>query len=253
MLDYLYTSDYNEASKAATTQANGDSPSNHLLVDVDEYEGLAYYIRMYAIADKYDIKDLKTLAQSKFESSITGRWPIPLFPALVQEILVSTPSTDSGLRGLVTSICAQHITELLDGETTAEDLKNTGDNATTEPSKTPNFTHTLGKESTFTSAVLTEVARNSTKKSTEADAAYAGLSQEFETYKGKASKEIDGLKAKLQQVRKELNDCKDAMRAAGRQPLCCEGEGFLPTFSPGTSLSPPRLRLQCAACRKMYN
>ena len=253
MLEFLYTSDYDKATKAATTEANEDSQSNHLPVDADEYESLAYHVHMYAIADKFDVNDLKTLAKSKFQSSISGRWPIPCFPALVQEILVSTPSTDIGLRGLVISICAEHITELLNEETTTGDSENAGDPAATGPSQTSSFTHTLGKESTFTSAVLTEVARHSSKKSTEADAAYAGLSQEFETHKNKASKEIDGLKGKLQQARKELNDCKDAMRAAGRQPLCCEGEGFLPTFSPGTSLSPPRLRLTCAACRMMYN
>ena len=253
MLEFLYTSDYDEATKPAITQVNEDNQTIDVPVDADDYECLACDIHMYAIADKYDIQELKTLAKSKFQSSVSGRWPIAFFPALVQEILVSTPSTDSGLRDIVTKICAEHITELLDGDNREEDSQDIGNNTAIDTPKQPNFSQTLATESTFTSTILAKVVRNSSKKAIEADAAYARLSQEFVTYKEKAIKETDGLKAKLQQSRRELSDCKDVMRAAGRQPVCCEGQGFLPSFSPGNSLSPPRLRLKCAACRKVYN
>lgn len=253
MLEFLYTSDYDEATKTAVTQVNGDNQTNDLPIEADEYECLACHIQMYTIADKYDIQELKTLAKSKFQSSVSDRWPIAFFPALIQEILVSTPSTDSGLRDVVTKICAEHITEFLDRGNQVEDSENTGNATVIDTYKQPKFGQTLATESTFTSAILTEVVRNNSKKAMEADAAYARLSQEFVTYKEKAIKETDGLKAKLQQARKELNDCKDVMRAAGRQPVCCEGQGFLTSFSPGISLSPPRLRLKCAACRKVYN
>ena len=250
MLEFLYTSDYDEATQTAITEKNGNIHTNDMQSYADDYERIVYHVHLYAIADKYDIKDLKDLSKAKFQSSISGRWPIPFFPALVQGILNSTPPEDSGLREIITPICADHVTELLSKETAISYSSDSDPSIVDDTHNETTFIQTLSENGAFTSAILTRVARDRSEKLMEADAAYAGLSQEFVTYKAKSNKETNGLKAKLQQARKELNDCKDAMRAAGRQPLCCEGEGFLPTFSPGP---PPGLRLQCAACRSVYN
>ena len=250
MLQFLYTSDYDEATQTAITEENEDIQSNDVQSYADDYERLVCHVRLYAIAEKYNIKDLKDLSKAKFQSSISGRWPIPGFTALIQGILNSTPPKDSGLRDIITPMCAEHVTELLSKETAISYSSDSDPSIVDDTNNETTFIQALSEDGAFTSAILNQVARDRSEKLMEADAAYAGLSQEFVTYKNKAIKEVDGLKAKLQQARKELNDCKDAMRAAGRQPLCCEGEGFLPTFSPGP---PPGLRLQCAACRSVYN
>ena len=251
MLEFLYTSEYDETSHITVKVDNGDNKSNNLPTEADEYERLTCHVRLYAMADKYDIQDLKSLAKSKFQSSISNRWPIPFFPALVQEILHSTPHNDRGLREIITPICAEHVTELLSRETLVsyppdpsivDDLQNE-----------VTFNQTLSENGAFTSAVLTQVAHSSSEQLKDFGAAYAGLSQELARYKKKSMNEMDSLKEKLRQARQKVIELETVMKAAGRQPLCCEGAGFAPSFVPGNPRSSAKLRLKCAACRKVYD
>ncbi|KAL8783045.1 MAG: hypothetical protein Q9195_009499 [Heterodermia aff. obscurata] len=206
MIQFLYTSEYDETTQITVKQDNEDGPKNDLMTQAEAYEHLACHVQLYAAADKYDIEDLKYLAKSKLEMSISGRWPIPFFPVLVQGILNSTPPKDRGLREIITPICAEHIAELLSTETAVSNPLDPDSSTVDDIRDEITFNDTLSENGAFTSAVLAQVALNGSKKLMEAEVAYAGLSQEFVTYKEKAAKEIDGLKAKLQQARKELND-----------------------------------------------
>lgn len=66
---------------------------------------------VYAMAEKFDIRSLKLLAKEKFEKGSRG-WPIPYFPAVVEAVLTTTPSSDQGLRGIVRSIIVLHLQEV---------------------------------------------------------------------------------------------------------------------------------------------
>jgi len=70
-------------------------------------------VREYAIAEKYDIKDLKALAQSRFSTWVTSNWNHPEFYSVVNEVYNSTPSNDRGLRDLVESSMKDNVTSVL--------------------------------------------------------------------------------------------------------------------------------------------
>ncbi|MCJ1263408.1 hypothetical protein MMC22_003278 [Lobaria immixta] len=59
-------------------------------------------VRVYAIADKYDIPGLKELAKSKFWILVASAELILNHPSIIYEIYNTTPSTDRGLRDIVT-------------------------------------------------------------------------------------------------------------------------------------------------------
>ncbi len=147
MLSYFYTLDYEDRNNltmeelgidrfgifsgtvSATGQPEAFSEAQPLLthnilnddnVDVSEsYKLKARHLDMlndisvYAIADKYDIPTLKKLAEIKFRSLAYSIWPHHDFPAIVKSAYESTPDNDEGLRGIVTSICADHIEDVL--------------------------------------------------------------------------------------------------------------------------------------------
>lgn len=84
-------------------------------------------ISVYAIADKYDIPTLKELAASKFENLAQNTWPQYDFPAVVKAVYDSTSANDQGLRGIVHSICAKYVGDvLLFGEPGASELRDMG-------------------------------------------------------------------------------------------------------------------------------
>jgi len=77
--------------------------------------------RVYAISDKFNVLDLKPLAQAQFDKArILGSWPYHRFPTIVAEILRSTPASDKGLREIALTLCSEHVLELLDDTTTGD-------------------------------------------------------------------------------------------------------------------------------------
>lgn len=67
--------------------------------------------RVYAMADKLDIPDLKMLAQEKFNDLVCG-WPVPHnFADIVQEVFTGTPQSDHGLCSEVAGTMRAHIRE----------------------------------------------------------------------------------------------------------------------------------------------
>jgi hypothetical protein len=70
-------------------------------------------VRVYAIADKYDIPPLKELAKQRFSNWAETNWDCVEFPAMVKEIFESTLSTDRGLREVVFDLVTKHADVLL--------------------------------------------------------------------------------------------------------------------------------------------
>ena len=73
-------------------------------------------VLVYAVAEKYDIPDLKDLAKGKFQSLARSKWPHDSFYALAEKVFSTTPDTDMGLRQVVLDICEKHSEDILRNE-----------------------------------------------------------------------------------------------------------------------------------------
>lgn len=82
----------------------------------DSQPALFSSVRVYAIADKYDIPPLKDLARQRFGDWAETNWDCVEFPAMVKEVFESTPSTDRGLREVVFELVTNHVDVLLKKE-----------------------------------------------------------------------------------------------------------------------------------------
>lgn len=76
-----------------------------------EKPSLMINVQVYAMADKFDIAELKILAKEKFTACAQG-WPLPDFPSVVHEALTSTPENDHGLRNVIREILAEHVEDV---------------------------------------------------------------------------------------------------------------------------------------------
>ncbi|MCJ1244620.1 hypothetical protein MMC30_001818 [Trapelia coarctata] len=87
MLEYLYTMVY--PSVASVFRKSDD---------------LVFDARMYAIADKYDLPDLKRKVQEAFVLLLPNHTEDVLFAEVARAVYELTPQTDRGLRDLVNDI-----------------------------------------------------------------------------------------------------------------------------------------------------
>jgi len=62
---------------------------------------LVTHAKVYAIAEKYEIAGLKSLARNKFSSQLSLHLESPEFPEACQEAYESTFHTDRGLRDVI--------------------------------------------------------------------------------------------------------------------------------------------------------
>ena len=80
---------------------------------------------VYAIAEKYDIPELKELAKRKFQTLASSKWPHDDFYAVTEAVFSTTPDGDMGLRQVVLDVCERHFQEILkDRDTRASFLEN---------------------------------------------------------------------------------------------------------------------------------
>ncbi|KAK7924970.1 hypothetical protein LTR80_011961, partial [Exophiala xenobiotica] len=124
MVSYMYTFDYKdeidqnpdpddpsleEVEEAVEIiSAKSDTISNH---DQDQ-PALFSSVRVYAIADKYDIPPLKELARQRFGNWAKTNWLHEDFCNVAREVFDSTPANDRGLRDVVIQIVALHVNDL---------------------------------------------------------------------------------------------------------------------------------------------
>ena len=74
------------------------------------------HIRVYAIANKYEILELKALAKWRFDRLIHKQWPIPNFDEVIIEVYESPTESKDGLRNIVNKKFTQKITTIIDNQ-----------------------------------------------------------------------------------------------------------------------------------------
>ena len=127
MLTYLYTLDYDDDGPPASAQ--------HYVVDLTKLttsqnvttattprldkKPLRHTKKMmnnvvaYAIAQKYDIEELKEFATAKFRNLLFLEEPNDAFPAIVGTVFETTSITDPRLRDVVVEYCTVHSTKII--------------------------------------------------------------------------------------------------------------------------------------------
>ena len=159
MLVYVYTLDYddtelsspfsgsmNENESDDSTAIAAASPTLHThQKDVDALLDLARRdseapatndvksmnnVLVYAIAEKYDIPELKQLAREKFIASFSQNRPPKNLSAIAKAVFETTPSGDEGLRQIVIQECLHWRHDWMKDPVFMSILKETGDLAT---------------------------------------------------------------------------------------------------------------------------
>lgn len=87
----------------------------------------ALHAKVYAIAEKYNIKPLKDLACTKFEIAADRDWYSPYFPVTIGFVYTSTPPDDRGLRDIVVKLSRDHLKPLLDRPEFESMMEDNGD------------------------------------------------------------------------------------------------------------------------------
>ncbi|KAK4697458.1 hypothetical protein P7C71_g618, partial [Lecanoromycetidae sp. Uapishka_2] len=128
MLAYLYIFDYDAAGKIASPAHYMRDTSDHIdyiSKAIEEYKDAfpgscqdyhalqMNHVVVYAVADKYDIPDLKQLAKTKLQKSLEGLTADPR--AVFMTIFETTPDSDTGLRDVVADLYAEEIDIVMNG------------------------------------------------------------------------------------------------------------------------------------------
>ncbi len=98
MLQFLYKGVYNGLMPGLA------KPDEHLMLDV----------KVYAIADKFGISELKDCAKGKFESHATDAWNSECFSQVVRAVYEMTNETDEDLRSIAIKIAGANASDLMD-------------------------------------------------------------------------------------------------------------------------------------------
>jgi len=108
MIQYLYHLEY-------------DLPDSE---DSFEKAGLVFHAEMYSLADKYNIRGMKVLAQDHFQNRAGGNYRVKEFPTAIRTVYKTTVDGDRGLRDVVVDIIFMNM-DLLDGPEIKEAVKDT--------------------------------------------------------------------------------------------------------------------------------
>lgn len=68
--------------------------------------------KMYAIADKCDIKGLQSLSRDKFKPAVANNWNHGDLPSAIYTMYISTPDSNTGLRDIVVNLISDHMSLL---------------------------------------------------------------------------------------------------------------------------------------------
>ena len=143
MIYYLYTLDYDEIEgklvrpfwqtnespaeatskcsregadleKRATNDRSTTSDQTSEMSEVDLRERcLSINIRVYAIADKYDIGLLKELAEAKFSALLDDFPPTTYLPDITKEVFTLCPPHDHGLQVTIIEFCKENLEQVM--------------------------------------------------------------------------------------------------------------------------------------------
>lgn len=101
-------------TKVPSLHSDSESDCEYEDDEADEYEStedeshLLLHTRVYALAEKYDIPNLKVLAKRKFEMAMACYYDAPEFADAIEEVYCSTVDTDRGLRSIVLKAFQMH-------------------------------------------------------------------------------------------------------------------------------------------------
>lgn len=70
-------------------------------------------VLVYALADKYDIPELKELAKRKFHALMENEWTSMEFQAVTDAVFETTLSQDTSLRYIMSQICMDHFQNII--------------------------------------------------------------------------------------------------------------------------------------------
>jgi hypothetical protein len=135
MIVYLYTSDYcdGDSSGPAAVVASPEEVLADVLEDKErsvstssateerddasattDEPSLLNNVLVYVIAEKYGIAELKEMAKAKFQGRARSLLSTKAFPEIIRELYRSTPSSDRGLRDIVSQVCAKQGRTIID-------------------------------------------------------------------------------------------------------------------------------------------
>jgi hypothetical protein len=86
---------------------------------------MLFNVKVYQIADKYVVPQLKLKAKEKFETIVQTCWKMDDFPVAIAEAYKCTLKTDRDLREPLVKTSMEHIDELLKHEAFVDVLDNT--------------------------------------------------------------------------------------------------------------------------------
>lgn len=107
------TSNGEEDAQQAAVPESSTGPSEEPAKQAAAETKMMNNTLVYRIAEKYGIPELKVMAREKFEKLAWSQWPHEGFATIIEVVYSTTPETDHGLRDIITSICAEHIQEIL--------------------------------------------------------------------------------------------------------------------------------------------
>ena len=139
MLTYLYTLTYDDEGDAASAEhymANGtktleaaNTPNTPLPEEeVSRHTKMMNNVVVYAIAQKYDIGELKELAKSKFHKLLWLKPPSHGLPGVIDVVFETTSITDSGLlRKVVAAYCTHFSPRIVTDDQLGNMIKDHGE------------------------------------------------------------------------------------------------------------------------------
>jgi len=136
MLRYLYTLEYDDEKEAAsiapyllTTSSSETAEFDGQLAESEAklLARLLNNIAVYTVAKKYEIPELKVLAQEKVKALIWKHSLSPDFPIVINAIFHSTPSSDGGLREIAVEFCKHKELAIVKDERLCSMLRSHGD------------------------------------------------------------------------------------------------------------------------------
>ncbi|KAF9884934.1 hypothetical protein FE257_000925 [Aspergillus nanangensis] len=96
-----------------------------LLARRDDAAAMMFYVRVYQVTDKYEVKYLNTQTIRKFKAAVRRGWGCDALPTVIDNVYSTTPSSDRGLRDPLVSVFVDHLDILLKREEIKQALKDT--------------------------------------------------------------------------------------------------------------------------------
>ena len=138
MLSYLYTLTYDDEGDPASAEhymVNGTkmleaatTPNTPLSEEeLSRHPRMMNNVVVCAIAQKYDISELKELATSKFRELLWLKAPSPSLPHVVNAVIETTSIADSGLRSVVAKYCTHYRTKIVADDHLSTMIRGHGD------------------------------------------------------------------------------------------------------------------------------